>query len=342
MTDIENNRIQILKNLNGHVLVWGQSGQGKTYFLCRQMEEAFEQGERIILFDYSGSYSDEELRKHRFQFRECVERLSLTEQMCVSIPMKSKTEFAKGVVEAFIETFKSTSYFQYSLLEGVIEEIVEKKLQIGFSEICNKLNEHLNMERVNEGVEGNVDNLGRLLMRFYPLERNNNYQLEFSEKMMYKGITILDFTNAPLKIRKILTDITVSLFWRSIVTNASMWKNTVLVFDELQHLSVDHDGTLSAILREGRKFAISVFMGTQFIKGYRNGELQTLLQAANYVIFKPTTEEVTCTAKIIDPQNSKKWEKIILQLDKGEAILKGEFCVNQRKKSQHGAIVIRM
>ena len=40
----EKNKILLLDKPNGHLLVLGMSGSGKTFFLCRKIEDAMRSG----------------------------------------------------------------------------------------------------------------------------------------------------------------------------------------------------------------------------------------------------------------------------------------------------------
>ena len=44
------NIINLTERPNGHLLVLGKSGTGKTYFLCRKIENEIENGKRILIW----------------------------------------------------------------------------------------------------------------------------------------------------------------------------------------------------------------------------------------------------------------------------------------------------
>lgn len=67
MMDKENNFITLAECPNPNVLVWGRSGQGKTYFFCREIEREVRKGKKVLIIDYSGSYTSEELEKNQIK-----------------------------------------------------------------------------------------------------------------------------------------------------------------------------------------------------------------------------------------------------------------------------------
>lgn len=88
---------------------------------------------------------------------------------------------------------------------------------------------------------------------------------------------------------------------------------------------------LSGMLREGRKFSLSVYMSSQFLGDYSQEEVDTLMQAGNILFFKPVPKERKQIAKYIDGQNYKSWDRILDNLKVGEAVLKGHFMINSNK-----------
>ena len=53
LMDKENHEIKICKTPNPHILILGKSGEGKTYFCCRKIEEEIQDGKSVLIFDYS-------------------------------------------------------------------------------------------------------------------------------------------------------------------------------------------------------------------------------------------------------------------------------------------------
>ena len=51
LKDQEGNTINLSENPNGHLLVLGRSGAGKTYFYCRKIEAEIEKGKKLYIFD---------------------------------------------------------------------------------------------------------------------------------------------------------------------------------------------------------------------------------------------------------------------------------------------------
>lgn len=70
MHDLEGHFVELCEKPNPNILIWGSSGQGKTYFCCRRIEEILKVGKRVIIIDFSGSYTKKELMKNKILFLE--------------------------------------------------------------------------------------------------------------------------------------------------------------------------------------------------------------------------------------------------------------------------------
>lgn len=129
--------------------------------------------------------------------------------------------------------------------------------------------------------------------------------------------------------RKFVTEFLSEICWQEVRQNKK--HSDIIVFDEFQFLSVKPGSALSGMLREGRKFSLSVYMSSQFLGDYSQEEVDTLMQAGNILFFKPVPKERKQIAKYIDGQNYKSWDRILDNLKVGEAVLKGHFMINSNK-----------
>ena len=55
--DLEGTKIKLADIPNGHRLLVGKSGCGKTFAMFRLLEEALEEQKECLLIDFSGSFS---------------------------------------------------------------------------------------------------------------------------------------------------------------------------------------------------------------------------------------------------------------------------------------------
>lgn len=342
--DMEGNIIELAQEGNGHILVYGKSGQGKTYLLCRMLEKYCQKDKKILIIDYSGSYSEGELQDKGFRYNKKINRFILPgRNLEWNFRVGNNENFQQDVTDALLEALKCNGYFQKKLLGDAIREIIQKGGKINFPEIAEKLEQMLQKEEA-EKISENRENIGRLLTRLAPYVRIGEFNIVrgITSAENLKQITIVDVSDYPESQRRFLTEFLVSLFWRETYRQEFSNRCDVLLLDEMQFLSVGEGSMLSAMLREGRKKGLEVVLATQFIDHYEKEEIQALQQADNIIIFSPTFEDLKRSARMINPTETKIWEKILQELRKGQAVLKGSYRIGGRSKVSFGTILIKI
>jgi hypothetical protein len=103
--------------------------------------------------------------------------------------------------------------------------------------------------------------------------------------------------------------------------------------DEAQNLSHQENTPSGMILTEGRKFGVSGWYATQFMKPQLDdAEIQRLQQAGQKLYFCPPDEGVMTVAKNVDisSQGSKDWAEKLKKLKKGECVTCGNMVRNNK------------
>lgn len=344
LKDKERHDIKIAQEGNGHILVYGSSGQGKTYFLCRMLEEYYELGKRVLILDYSGSFSEKELKEKNFTYQKQIQRFVLSKRPLIwNFRINDSKIFQKDLGDALAEGLGCRGYFQKKILGDVVDGIIHDNGKITIRNLLKALEYMFREEKASEEIVGTLENIGKLLTRLLPFEEIENLQIaKWEEEYAIKPITIIELTDFPEGQRKFLAELFLSILWKEIYRQDFPNRCDVLLLDEMQFLSVKDGSTLSAMLREGRKKKLNVVLSTQFISHYDKDEIQALQQSGNMVIFRPTPEDCKRSAKIIDSVEGKAWEKILQGLKKGEAVLKGTYRINGRSRLSFDPIVVRI
>lgn len=347
MRDNHGNIIQLLPEPNGHVLILGQTGQGKTYELCRLVEEYCGQGKRMFIVDYSGSFTEQELEKQGLKDKKCIRRINVAkEEFTWDLRVQNHKDVAADIADALLLVMRCEAYPQHTLLHKVIEELFEKKRYVNIPEVIRKLEHELWSEQVSESLSGNIDALGRLLTRLGPYKRLSNFYIRQYEATSIDDnylIQIVDLTNLPQQQRDFLSMLLVSLLWKEVYRQEIDNRCEILILDEIQHLSLAPNSAVAGILREGRKRNLSAVLSTQLTGKYNKVQVQTLQQAGNIILFRPADDEIRTFAQMIDSRNSKIWIEKLSNLERGQAILKGNYTVNgrQRRSPIQTPIIIR-
>lgn len=337
LKDIESNNITLTCKPNGHLLILGISGAGKTFFLCRKVEDALSNGKRVLIFDYTASFTDVELAKNQFQVNE---RVRVINPMETELPWLYRgSDLPAAILNALTKSLHIESYYQRKLLKEVLLE----------KEICNERGGFslpklmLSLEYLSHTKEDaeSVKNVGHLLTRIAPYEDIKEVKIiKVDEKNVppaVRPVTILQLSDYPELSRKFLTSFLTELFWQEVREGKK--RADIVLFDEFQNLSLKPGSALSAILREGRKFDLAAYFSSQFLGNCDKESVDTLMQAGNMLFFRPVSRDVKYVADIIDHGNRNGWVKILGALQVGQAVLKGRYTINHNRKECETPII---
>lgn len=143
-------------------------------------------------------------------------------------------------------------------------------------------------------------------------------------------INIIDFSGTDSITQVCLAEIYLSNLWQKVrnPNDDIKQKKIVIALDEFQNLSLQKDSILSVLLREGRKFGVSLLLATQTLEIFPPEVLAMLNQTATRLHFRQTQREARRIAKDVDITKIKEWSKVLTGLRVGEAIAVGNLCVN--------------
>ena len=334
---IDGSELELLKYPNGHILTWGRSGQGKTFFLTRFIETCISNDESCVVFDYSGSFTEGELREKECAWTPNAYRMKKNYKWKVCV--ERKINYVKDITESLGEVLGCRSYIQNALLEKAVDEIVGKNAEFTFP----ALYELLQRKIVTAEETKIVENLDFLLRRLYKFRGIDNFSvIQSSHIEKDASVAIVDWSSYSDEIRKAMTKFQLSLLWREIFRGDFSNRFDTVVLDEFQFLPIGEGSTLTTILREGRKKGVRAVLSTQFVNNYRREELLTLQQAANILIFRPVEKDLSFCLDVIGKKKREDWKVILRQLQIGEAILIGNYHLRGKHKHLETPVVVKI
>lgn len=336
--DLEKRKIKICEKPNAHLLILGKSGEGKTYFCCRKIEEKVQEGKSILVFDYSSSYSLSELCKCKFRYTENIRILNPFEEEIDFMFEMNGLESA--ALDSFVNALRILSYYQKKLLREAIFRVVDGTNSLTIPRLVECL-EEMAEENISSESEKNI---GHLLTRLAPYSDLENIKLLTGQAICNTGtngnVTIIQLSDFPELVRKFLTEFLAEMFWRE-MRNGSK-RADIILFDEFQNMQITPGSALSAMLREGRKFGLGVYLSSQFLGNYNREAVDTLMQAGNMLFFKPVQREMKFIASLIDPDEISVWRRLLQNLQVGEAVLKGSYQINDGEKVCETPIICKV
>lgn len=320
---------------NRHLFISGRSGSGKTYCMQCLLYELTRQGVPAIIFDYTDGFREDKLDPI---FRESIgdklkqqivrfQKFNINpfERQTITVSGYTAPEENSDIANRIAETFKSV----YSLGDQQFSNIYQA-VKSGL----DKYDEKMDFDKLGEELEllGTKEakttlNKIRVFLDAKAFDTISNFSWE--NIINSDGdVFIIQLTGYTREIQTLLTTLILWDIWNYAKTFGNEETPFVVVLDEAQNLDHGDKSPSGYILTEGRKFGVSGWYATQFLKGQMNtDEIGRLQQAAQKIYFAPPENEVKDIAKIIDSdtKEAKLWEEKLKVLGKGECVTSGEM-----------------
>ena len=314
---------------NGHILETGRSRSGKTYAMQILEERIANEGGCVVVLDYNGTHSN--VRKsgqiQRIEiYKKGLPFLLLTPLTLLDGSFEREMDIMEAVVDVFHTVAPLQSKQRMALREAVLMAITDKsgKEKDEFRRIMAALK-----ELEDSSAESVLD-------KFFPIFSGvrvwsqNRFSLE-------KGkIQLFDLNGYSPYVQRLLAELIIAVIWR--------WRRVkrdgadcpvYIVCDEFQLLSLKRDSVLSQILREGRKFHVSLLLATQTLETFDRGEKAMLQQAATHLYFRPAEGEIKSIIRYLGAEDTEGTKKILQSLACGESLASGRLRVGNITVEKH-------
>lgn len=318
---------------NRHLIIFGNSGQGKTYCIQGLLMELAKHSINSMVVDYTNGFLPEHLES---EFIGSVKpRTDLVADKPLKLnPFKKQKNIVAGteltdkvydvatrVASVFKSVYSSIGDQQLPTLIRVIEEGLATYGKLySFDHMVQALEEY--------------DQTGvKLANKLLPLVRANVFAFDdtggWNEIYQSK-----DSVCRLIQMARLSRDVWLAavefILW-DLYSYACLHgdKNSPLpiVLDEVQNLDHRLESPLGKMLTEGRKYGISLILATQTMSNLGKDEQDRLFQASHKLFFAPAMTEVQTYAKLLEqavPGSDKKyWLSELSKLKKGECISVG-------------------
>lgn len=326
---------------NRHLLINGNSGCGKTYCIQALLMEAALQGISSVVFDYTGGFANSKLDPiFKKALREKVEQRIVKSKKIPVNPFakhdiqidddifvpEENADVADKIAEIFKSVYSLGDQQRSAIYSAVLNGLKIHGEQMSFPAMVQEL------ENIGTNYAKTVISKIQAFIDFNPFttkEKFNWSDIRDSNGTVY----VFQLAGYGRDIQVLLTELLLWDIWSFCVKNGDESKPFVLVLDEAQNLSHGEKSPSAKILTEGRKFGLSGWYATQFMKSQlTDDEIQRLQQAGQKLYFCPPDDGVMTVAKNIDitAQGAKEWSEKLTKLKKGECVTCGSMIRNGR------------
>lgn len=322
------------KNLNNrHLLINGNSGCGKTYCIQGLLMDTALQGISSVVFDYTGGFTEDKLDTvflnrmgNRIQQRVVyIEGIPINpfKKGTVRVGGKDYPEKDVSVANRMAEIFKNVYSFgaqqASAIYSAVMNSLNINGERMTFKDMATEL-EKIKADTVISKIRPFID--------LDPFVQGEDFEWEHIRDDAEGVVYVIQFDGYGRDVQVLLTELLLWDIWNFSVKTGDESKPFILVMDEAQNLSHGEKSPSAKILTEGRKFGLSGWYATQFMKPQlSDDEIQRLQQAGQKLYFCPPDDGVETVAKSIDisPQGKKDWAERLKKLKKGECVTCGSM-----------------
>lgn len=327
------------KSLNNrHLLINGNSGCGKTYCIQTLLMEMVRSGISGVVFDYTSGFTPDKLDPMFIQ--ELGEKVQQRVVYLDKIPvnpfarqivkvggsegLEKDVSVATRIANVFTTVYGFGGQQKSALYKAIKNGLQHHKDAMSFAYLEDELNDvsAKQAETVLSKIQPFLD-----LEPFAEDEEFSWSSIRDSDGMVY----VMQLDGFDRSTQLLLTELLLWDIWNYCVQNGNEEHPFVIVLDEAQNLSHDAESPSAKFLTEGRKFGISAWYATQFMKPQlSDDEIQRLQQAGQKLYFCPPDDGVMTVAKNIDidAQGAKEWAPKLKALKKGECVTCGNMVRN--------------
>lgn len=337
MRDLLDNEINPVTGANAHILLLGKSGYGKTYQICRLVEEKVKEEKNVLVIDFSGSYSESELLRHGFY--ENVKKIVFSRDvLCLPVFAKIPEDEAAGLLCEFfmMSCGLKSGYVQKGVLREASKTAIKRGLGYGGFLGPAVIWEVL-MEKYR--AEDQCETVGKVLGKIEKICGSNWIELIQNESERCENhVVVWQISDVDAEMQVSLVSFVLSVVWN--MSKRRECPFDVIVLDELEIYSSDRGNPLKNLIRQGRKFGMELILGTQYLQEERE-KVRLLMQSDTKFFFRPTNEDAIRIARTIDSDKQLEYEKILKNLQIGQALFCGRYKVEQGEIISDKPIIVQ-
>lgn len=313
---------------NRHILIFGSSGSGKTYAIQCLLSEMAHQHLNSIIIDYTDGFLPAHLESTFSQI--CFPKNHIIIQN--PLPINPFTKY-KITIDPSIPPIEETPFIVASRVESIFSSIFDlgeqqkaaltKVITMGLQEEEFFSFEILLKKLQQEGSSGiTLARKIELLIANKPFQNGDTSFWGDLIKDKKNWAHILQLKGFSQGAQKLITELALWDLWNYAQKFGTKSHPIPLVLDEIQNLNHKSDSPIDKLMREGRKFGLSLILATQTASQFDQEEKDRLFQAAHKLIFKPAQTEIASFSKILSqilPSiNRDEWNRRLAKLEQGQ------------------------
>lgn len=301
---------------NQHISVFGVSGTGKSTRIREIVSDIICTGGTVIAFDINGEdFQEKEEYLHRISAVDEGMNLNFFDDFSVKNGLESYESFLAYFIDCIANVF-GLGVRQAGAMREAAEFAIEHRVDFDTE-----------MQALAEGLETQSSAVAQgVYNKIWNFLHCNVFRK--SEKSIKKGaVNVISLKGLNPSTQREIIEIFLAYFWKMRRIVDTLREPTTIVIDEFQNLSLKKNSVLLEMLREARKYNVSLLLATQSNTGFSKEVMNAINQTAIQLYFRPTASEIKKIAEILEPQNSGHWILKLKMLKVGESVVIGNIII---------------
>ena len=319
---------------NRHLIIFGRSGQGKTYCIQGLLMDMARNEINSSVIDYTNGFLPDHLES---EFLEKVNpKTDLVKHKPLNLdPFKKQTQLIGGmslsdsdydvatrISSVFNSVYSTIGEQQIATLIRVIEEGIG--LFGGDYNFEKMLSDLSNAEKTGEALANKL--LPMVKANIFSCSEGANGWNEIYESDASRN-RLIQLAGLSPDVWKLATEFILWDLYSYACANGSKHKPLPIVLDEVQNLDHRLESPLGKMLTEGRKYGLSLLLATQTLSNLKKDEQDRLFQASHKLFFAPAETEIKKYAEILEVtvkgSSRQDWIDVLSALKKGQCLSVG-------------------
>ena len=342
---------------NRHMLIFGSSGQGKTYAIQGMLCEMSKFKQNSLIIDYTYGFLPNHLENVTNEVLKPAQHVVRNEPLPINpfLPQVSDnggiviSENSNAVAKRIAGLFDSVYAIgnqQYSVLHRAIMDGVDA---LGCGMNLDHMLEAIESMAEDKKFKASAQSLHSKLRPFV-LDRpfsSGNVSFDWDHLFLKQDplCNIFQLAGMDTYSARLITEFILWDLYGHLQSKGKKTDPKVIVLDEVQNLDHQEGSPLSKYLREGRKFGLSLILATQTMSNMKKDERDRMFMAEHKLFFKPADTELKAFAELAamtTRQRVDDWIRKLSTLSKGECYSIGKTLDPNGEKLISRALKIRI
>ena len=313
---------------NRHLLVFGSPGSGKTYGIQCLLSEMAGQGLHSLIIDYTDGFMPQQVEtrfteigkpQDHYVYDDKLPLNPFRRQEQIINPNKPPTaenpyQVAMRVGSIFTSVYDTIGEQQLAALLRVLEAGITEEAGFSLAKLTARLRDD---SQYGETLASKLEPL----IKIQPFRDGSESNWEKMLADPEHWVQIVQLKGIGRDIQRLVTEFVLWDLYGHATNHGNKNRPIPVVLDEIQNLDHRPDSPIDKLIREGRKFGLSMILATQTTSNFNQEQRDRLFLAEHKLFFKPADTEIERFATLLAQRTADSkadWAQRLAKLEKGQ------------------------